>query len=147
MVQRAQGERAPINRLANQYTPVFTLLTLAIAGAVLSLTGDTVRALAVLVVATPCPLIIATPLAVLSAINRAASLNIIVKSGAAIEQAGQVRTVVFDKTGTLTVGEPVLSEIRCFEGDPGTLLAGAAAVEPGTHAQRGSRRTSWPARS
>jgi heavy metal translocating P-type ATPase len=129
MVQRAQGERAPINRLANQYTPMFTLLTLAIAGAVLSLTGDTVRALAVLVVATPCPLIIATPLAVLSAINRAASLNIIVKSGAAIEQAGQVKAVVFDKTGTLTVGEPVLSEIRCLNGSPGSLLAGAAAVE------------------
>lgn len=135
MVQHAQGERAPINRLANQYTPLFTLLTLAIAGGVLAVTADAVRALAVLVVATPCPLIIATPLAVLSAINRAASLNIIVKSGAAIEQAGRVDTVVFDKTGTLTSGEPTLGEVRCFPNtpapfdEPDALLAMAAAVE------------------
>lgn len=113
MVQQAQGERAPINRLANRYTPWFTLLTVCTAGGVLLL-GDPVRALAVLVVATPCPLIIATPLAVLSAINRAAAYNIIVKSGASVEQAGEVKTVVFDKTGTLTVGTPHLSEIRLW---------------------------------
>jgi heavy metal translocating P-type ATPase len=135
MVQRAQGERAPINRLANQYTPLFTLLTLAVAGLVLLVAHDTVRALAVLVVATPCPLIIATPLAVLSAINRAASLNIIVKSGAAIEQAGAVDTIVFDKTGTLTSGQPTLDEVHCFAdapapfNDPDRLLQEVAAVE------------------
>src|SRR6185295_15643729 len=83
----------------------------------------------------PCPLIIATPMAVLSAVNRAASLNIIVKSGAAIEQAGQVHTVVFDKTGTLTSGEPSLSELRCFAGNAppfdgeDALLEAVAAVE------------------
>ncbi|HLV81129.1 MAG TPA: heavy metal translocating P-type ATPase, partial [Chthonomonadaceae bacterium] len=99
------------------------------------LTRDSVRALSVLVVATPCPLIIATPLAVLSAINRAASLNIITKSGAAIEQASAVDTVVFDKTGTLTSGEPALSEIHIFADDsassynPDTLLQAAAGVE------------------
>ncbi len=132
MVQTAQGERAPINRLANQYTPAFTLLTLSIAALVLLFTHSGVRALSVLVVATPCPLIIATPLAVLSAVNRAASLNIIVKSGAAIEQAASINTVVFDKTGTLTSGQPKLSEVRCFDGEslaPDMLLAGAAAVE------------------
>jgi heavy metal translocating P-type ATPase len=135
MVQQAQGERAPINRLANQYTPYFTLLTLAISAGVLLAVHNPVRALAVLVVATPCPLIIATPLAVLSAINRAASLNIILKSGAAIEQAGEVDTVLFDKTGTLTLGEPTLTEIRCFDADPhlarhpDRLLQGVASVE------------------
>lgn len=135
MVQQAQGERAPINRLANRYTPPFTALTLLIALLVFFITRDSVRALSVLVVATPCPLIIATPLAVLSAINRAASLNIITKSGAAIEQAGAVDTVVFDKTGTLTGGEPALSEIRVFSDDqallfsPETLLQAAAGVE------------------
>src|SRR5579884_2237564 len=135
MVQQAQGERAPLNRLANRYTPPFTALTLLIALLVFLLTRDSVRALSVLVVATPCPLIIATPLAVLSAINRAASLNIITKSGAAIEQAGAVDTVVFDKTGTLTSGEPALSEIRVFTDDapslysPETLLQAAAGVE------------------
>jgi heavy metal translocating P-type ATPase len=135
MVQQAQGERAPINRLANRYTPAFTLLTLAIAGLTLLLTHSTLRALAVLVVATPCPLIIATPLAVLSAINRAASLNIIVKSGAAIEQAGRVDHIVFDKTGTLTSGLPSLSALRVFPetgaifANAEALLAAAAAVE------------------
>ena len=135
MVQQAQGERAPINRLANRYTPVLTLLTLVIAGGVWLVTRDSARALSVLVVATPCPLIIATPLAVLSAINRAASLNIIVKSGAAIEQAGAVDTVVFDKTGTLTSGQPSLSEVRIFVEaddlfpDANALLQAASAVE------------------
>jgi len=119
MVQRAQGERAPINRLANQYTPAFTAVTLLVTGAVLLFTHDPVRGLSVLVVATPCPLIIATPLAVLSAVNKAASMNIIVKSGAAVEQAGSVTTVVFDKTGTLTSGQPVLTDI-CGLVDPHT---------------------------
>ncbi len=119
MVQQAQGERAPINRLANQYTPAFTLLTFAAALAAYALSGEPLRALAVLVVATPCPLIIATPLAVLSAVNRAAALNIIVKGGAAIEQAGAVETVVFEKTGTLTTGQPVLDEVRFLAELPG----------------------------
>jgi heavy metal translocating P-type ATPase len=135
MVQRAQGEKAPINRLANQYTPAFTLLTLAVSTLAYAATHDSSRALAVLVVATPCPLIIATPLAVLSAINKAASMNIIVKSGAAIEQAGVVDAIVFDKTGTLTSGQPVLSEIHCYAGETPTpngaddLLQSAAGVE------------------
>jgi heavy metal translocating P-type ATPase len=141
MVQHAQGERAPINRLANKYTPAFTILAFVLAVGAGILSHDPVRAVAVLVVATPCPLIIATPLAVLSAINRAAAINIITKSGAAIEQAGDVDTVVFDKTGTLTIGTPVLGaiwlvgpddELRPGETDPAradALLAGAAAVE------------------
>ena len=135
MVQQAQGEKAPINRLANRYTPIFTLITLLVAGATIAVEHNSIRALAVLVVATPCPLIIATPLAVLSAINRAASMNIIVKSGAAIEQAGAVDTLVFDKTGTLTSGQPVLSEIHCYEGEMPTpigaeeLIRASAAVE------------------
>jgi heavy metal translocating P-type ATPase len=114
MVQRAQGERAPINRLANRYTPVFTAATLLIAAGIYLFTHDPVRSLTVLVVATPCPLIIATPLAVLSAVNKMASLNIIVKSGAAIEQSGNVDVVMFDKTGTLTSGDPALSDIRAL---------------------------------
>ncbi len=129
MVQEAQGERAPINRLANRYTPLFTFFTLFMALGVWLLTHDGARTLAVLVVATPCPLIIATPLAVLSAMNSAAALNIIVKSGAAIEQAGAVQSIVFDKTGTLTCGQPSLSEIRSFKGEEQELLEGVAAVE------------------
>ncbi len=135
MVQQAEGEQAPINRLANTYTPAFTILTMLVSGLALLVTHDTHRALAVLVVATPCPLIIATPLAVLSAINRAASLNIIVKSGAAIEMVGEVDIVVFDKTGTLTSGQPAISEIVCYDGlnrvqnGADSLLKDAAAVE------------------
>lgn len=135
MVQQAQGERAPINRLANAYTPFLTLVTLTLALFVLLLTHDAVRALSVLVVATPCPLIIATPLAVLSAVNHAAALNIIVKSGAALEQAGAVRSVVFDKTGTLTGGKPSLSAVHCFLNAPPSfdrpeaVLKAAASIE------------------
>jgi heavy metal translocating P-type ATPase len=135
MVKQAAGERAPINRLANRYTPVFTALTLIVAAVTLLITREPLRSLSVLVVATPCPLIIATPLAVLSAINKAASMNIIVKSGAAIEESGRVDQVVFDKTGTLTSGIPTLSEIRLFEqasADFATedfLLQAAAGVE------------------
>lgn len=132
MVQQAQGERAPIQRLADRYTLPFTLLTITSAGLLWLGFHDPVRALAVLVVATPCPLLIATPVAVLSAVNRAAALNIIVKSGAAIEQAASVQAVLFDKTGTLTVGEPTVSEVRGYgrwRDAPDELLAGAAALE------------------
>ncbi len=135
MVKQAQGERAPINRIANRYTPVFTLITLTAAALTFLLTRDPSRSLSVLVVATPCPLIIATPLAVLSAINRAAALNIIVKSGAAIEEAGRVNCIVFDKTGTLTSGTPTLSDIRLFPeaashfANSDSLLQAVACVE------------------
>ena len=132
MVQNAQGERAPINRLANRYAPYFTAIALAIAGLALVWQRDATAALAVLVVATPCPLIIATPIAVLSAVDRAAAMNVIVKSGAAIERAADVRTVVFDKTGTLTVGEPRLVAVEPLRGDApheDELLAAAAAIE------------------
>lgn len=135
MVQNAQGERAPIHRLADRYTPFFTLFTITVALVTYLVRRDPTQALAVLVVATPCPLIIATPLAVLSAINRAASLNIIVKGGAAIEAAASVRCVLFDKTGTLTVGTPTLSEVRLIGeyADPQDaerrVLAEAASIE------------------
>ncbi len=135
MVQAAQGNRAPINRLANQYTPFFTVLTILMTVLTAIVAKDYHRALAVLVVATPCPLIIATPLAVISAINRAAFLNIIVKSGAAIEQAGTVKTVVFDKTGTLTSGQPTLASLTIFPDqklkypDRDVLLQNVSCVE------------------
>jgi heavy metal translocating P-type ATPase len=135
MVQEAGGEKAPINRLANRYAPAFTVFTLALAGGVFLITHSSARALSVLVVATPCPLIIATPLAVLSAINRAAALNIIVKSGAAVERAGEVAALVFDKTGTLTSGSPSLIDIYLFDaeadvaGGRDEILRQAASVE------------------
>ncbi len=135
MVQQAQEEKAPISRLADRYAPGFTVITLLICALVLVLTirdgqVDWVRVLSVLTVATPCPLIIATPLAVLSAINRAARLNIIVKSGASIEQAGSIKTVIFDKTGTLTIGKPSFEQVVSAKaGDEQRLLTLAASVE------------------
>ena len=75
----------------------------------MGLTGNTTSVLAVLVVATPCPLILATPIAVIAGISRAADLGVIVKTGAALEQVGRARAVVFDKTGTLTLGHPTVA--------------------------------------
>src|SRR5690242_20086153 len=85
---------------------------------------------AVLVVATPCPLILATPIAVIAGISRAADLGVIVKTGAAIEQLGRARVVVFDKTGTLTLGHPIVERIGATDGaPPDEVLRLAAAVE------------------
>ncbi len=129
LVRKAQGERPPIQRLADRYAIWFTPITAAIAIFSFILTRSVDAFLAVLVVATPCPLILATPLAVISGVNRAAKENIIVKSGAAIEQIGRGRVVIFDKTGTLTYGTPVIDRVVCFDGDRGEMLRLAASVE------------------
>ncbi|GER90700.1 cation transporter [Dictyobacter vulcani] len=111
LVTEAQQQKAPIHRLADRYSIVFTFLAISLATAAWILSGNQVYALAVLVVATPCPLILATPIAIMSGINIAARNGIIVKSGAAIEQLGEVTVAVFDKTGTLTLGMPKVSSI------------------------------------
>jgi heavy metal translocating P-type ATPase len=111
LVEEAQTRKAPIHRLADRYAVAFTAVTVTAAGMTWLLSGSPVDALAVLVVATPCPLILATPIAIMSGIDRAARLGIILKSGAAMEQLGEVDTAVFDKTGTLTLGMPELVEI------------------------------------
>ena len=129
LVRRAQSERPPIQRLADRYAIWFTPIVAGIAAFSLALTRSVDAFLAVLVVATPCPLILATPLAVISGVNRAAKESIIVKSGAAIEQIGKGRVVVFDKTGTLTYGTPVIDRLVSFEGREGEMLRLAASVE------------------
>lgn len=111
LVQEAQEQKAPIHRLADRYSIHFTLITLILASLAWFLSGHSVYALAVLVVATPCPLILATPIAIMSGIDTAARYSVIVKSGAVIEQLGQINAAVFDKTGTLTLGMPHLSAI------------------------------------
>ncbi|HLB53466.1 MAG TPA: heavy metal translocating P-type ATPase [Chlamydiales bacterium] len=111
MVKRAQEEKAPIQRLADRYAVYFTPFTLLVAGIGFFLTQDVTIALSVLVVATPCPLILATPLAVICAINRAAEASIIVKGGAPIEQVASIQAALFDKTGTITFGTPVVEKI------------------------------------
>lgn len=111
LVKKAREEKAPIQRLADRYAVWFTPITLAMCGLGWLLTQNPQTILSVLVVATPCPLIFATPVAIISGINKAAKQSIIVKSGAAIEQLSKVDAVVFDKTGTITYGTPVVEDI------------------------------------
>ena len=130
LVENARRERAPLQRLADRYAAWFTPVTLLACGAAWLITRDVSSVLAVLVVATPCPLILATPVAVIGAISRVAELGVIVKSGAAIEQLGRARVVVFDKTGTLTLGRPAVRRIHAREGyDSAEVLRLAGAVE------------------
>lgn len=130
LVRDAQESRAPMVRLADRFAIPFTAVSLAIAGAAWGLSGDSTRFAEVLVLATPCPLLIAAPVAFLGGISRAAKAGIIVKGGAVIEQLARARSVAFDKTGTLTRGQPVLVEVRPAAGiDPERLLRWAASAE------------------
>src|SRR5690348_11627317 len=107
-----QRRRGPGDRLGAWYTPL--ALGLAIAASIFS--GQPERFLAVLVIATPCPLLIAIPVAVIGAISLSARRGIIIKNPAILEQIDRCRTLIFDKTGTLTYGKPALSEILCAPG-------------------------------
>lgn len=130
LVKEAQQQKAPIQRLADFYAVLFTPLTLLISALGYFYTKDPTTILSVLVVATPCPLILATPLAVLSALNKAAKLGIIMKGGIPIEQVGRAKAVVFDKTGTITFGTPFIEEIIALnDEEKETLLYKAAVIE------------------
>lgn len=130
LVRTAQSSKAPIQRVADRYAVWFTPFTIAVCVAVYAITGDPLRLLAVLVVATPCPLILATPVAIIGGVNRAAKLGIIIRRGDAIEALASIDTAVFDKTGTLTVGSPRLVEVRALGGDDErAVLELAATVE------------------
>ncbi|WP_374953428.1 HAD-IC family P-type ATPase [Arthrobacter sp. N199823] len=134
LVQDASNSRAPVVRLADRYAVPFTLLALAIAGVAWLLSGDALRFAEVLVVATPCPLLIAAPVAFLGGMSRSARNGIIVKNGGTLELLARVKTVVFDKTGTLTQGHPKLEEVIVSPANQGfpdakELLALAASAE------------------
>jgi len=130
LVRAAETQRAPFIRLADRYAASFLPLTLAIAAGAWAASGDAVRAVAVLVVATPCPLILAAPIAIVSGVSRAARAGVIVKGGTAIERLGEARTVLLDKTGTLTLGEPAVQEIvPLVEERPEDVLRLAASVD------------------
>ena len=104
LVRDAEQSQAPFVRMADRYAAVFLPVTLVVAGAAWAMSGSPRRAVAVLVVATPCPLILAAPIAFVAGVSRAAREGVIVKGGAVIEALGRARTVLFDKTGTLTLG-------------------------------------------
>ena len=133
LVRTAQSHKAPLQRMADRYAIWFTPITILACIATFALTRDWTRVLAILVVATPCPLILATPVAFVGGINRAARRHIIVRNGGALERLTGVTTAVFDKTGTITVGEPRLDRMRVVGGhDAETVLRLAAAVEQGS---------------
>jgi heavy metal translocating P-type ATPase len=130
LVRAAETQRAPFVRLADRYAAIFLPLTLAISALAWALSGDAVRAVAVLVVATPCPLILAAPIAIISGVSRAARAGVIVKGGAAIERLGEARTVLLDKTGTMTLGTPAVQEVVSLDGeDEDEVLRLAASVD------------------
>lgn len=116
LVGNAAASRAPVVRLADRYAVPFTFLALALGGGAWLLSGEASRFAEVMVVATPCPLLIAAPVAFLGGMSRAARNGIIVKSGGTLEQLARIRTAVFDKTGTLTQGRPTLAEVRTAGG-------------------------------
>ncbi len=130
LVEAAQRVRAPMARLADRYAIVFLAVTIALAAAAWWISGDPIRAVAVLVVATPCPLILAVPVALVSGLSRAAKLGILIKGGKAIENLARVRALVIDKTGTLTVGQARIVTMKTAAGvSEDELLRLAASLD------------------
>ena len=116
LVQAAENSRAPVVRLADRFAVPFTAVSLVLAGAAWTISGDPTRFAEVLVLATPCPLLIAAPVAFLGGLSRAARSGVIMKNGTVIEQLARLRSAAFDKTGTLTQGRPDLVAVRPADG-------------------------------
>lgn len=134
MVAAAQTSKAPFIRLADRFAMFLLPATLLVAGIAWQISGDPIRALAVLVVATPCPLILAAPVAFVGGVSRAARFGVLMKGSAALEALAQVRTAVFDKTGTLTQGGAELMEIETAPGgDDSEALRLLASLEMASH--------------
>ncbi len=133
LVRQAQASQAPVARLADKFALPFTVLSLLIAGIAWAVSGDPVRFAQVLVLATPCPLLIAVPVAFLGGMSRASNAGVVVKGGAVLEQLAKVRSVAFDKTGTLTAGQPKLVGIRSQWDHDELLQLVASAEQYSTH--------------
>lgn len=133
LVRKAQASKSPLQRLADRYAVWFTPFTIAVCAITFIISRSWVDVLAVLVVATPCPLIIATPVAMIGGINRAARAKILIRNGAALESLSAATTAVFDKTGTLTVGKPAVHRVVALPGfTEDQIFLFAAAVEHGS---------------
>lgn len=139
LVREASASRAPVVRLADRYAVPFTAFAFLLAGTAWLFSGDPARFAEVLVVATPCPLLIAAPVAFVSGMGRAAKAGIIIKNGGTLEKLSRVKVAAFDKTGTLTGGRPVLLEIRpagsagARLGPDGLLRLAASAEQYSSH--------------
>lgn len=130
LVRQAQENRAPVVRLADRYAIPFTAVSLAIGVGAWIASGEALRFAEVLVLATPCPLLLAAPVAFMGGMSRAARNGVIVKGGSVLESLSRVRTAVFDKTGTLTHGRPTIARIHAEDPfDDDTLLTLAASAE------------------
>ena len=130
LVAQAEGEKAPFVRMADRYAAFFLPVTAVVAALAWAASGDPVRALAVFVVATPCPLILAAPIALMSGLSRASRAGIVVKGGGALERLGNARTVLLDKTGTITLGQPELDRVVPLNGhDADETLRLAASLD------------------
>ena len=117
LVREAQAQNAPFVRMADRWALAFVPLTLVTAAAAWAVSGDAVRAVAVLVVATPCPLILAAPIAIVSGLSQAAHRGVIVKGGATLEQLAGAEVLLLDKTGTLTTGRPAVNRVVAGAGE------------------------------
>ena len=134
MVTAAQTAKAPFIRLADRYALLLLPLTLIVAGAAWLLSGDPIRGLAVLVTATPCPLILAAPVAFIAGVSQAARRGILIKGGAPLEALARTHTVMFDKTGTLTVGGARLVAVETAPGESADeVLRLAGSLEQASH--------------
>ena len=129
LVREAEEKKAPIIRLADRYSVYFTAITFVLAFFAWGISKDPLRVFAVLVVATPCPLILATPIAIISAISKSAKKGIIIKDGGAIEQLSEARSFVFDKTGTITLGVPTVSGAEAQWITESELIKKAASLD------------------
>ncbi|MFM9848838.1 MAG: heavy metal translocating P-type ATPase [Hyphomicrobiaceae bacterium] len=134
MVTTAQTAKAPFIRLADRYALLLLPVTLLVAAAAWFVSGDPIRGLAVLVAATPCPLILAAPVAFIGGVSQAARRGILIKGGGALEALARTHTAMFDKTGTLTVGGARLVAIETAPGEsPDEVLRLAASLEQASH--------------
>ncbi|HWS58707.1 MAG TPA: heavy metal translocating P-type ATPase, partial [Actinotalea sp.] len=131
LVEQAQASSAPFVRTADRVALYFVPLTLLVAGLAWAVAGDPVRAVAVLVVATPCPLLLAAPIAIMSGLSRSARAGVVVKGGGALEALAAGTVMLFDKTGTLTQGRPALTDVVTAgpEIDADELLRLAASLD------------------
>lgn len=130
LVKAASQSQAPFVRLADRYAVPFTIFAYVIAGGVWIISGDPVRFLEVIIVATPCPLLLAAPIAIISGMSRATKHGIIVRNGGALERLAEARTIALDKTGTLTHGKLTVKGIKALKPfDEAAVLTAAASLE------------------
>jgi heavy metal translocating P-type ATPase len=130
LVRSASSTESPFVRLADRYSVPFTVIAYVIAGSAWYISGHAIRFLEVIVVATPCPLLLAAPIALISGMSRAAKYGIIVKNGSALEKMAESRTIAFDKTGTLTNGVIKIEAVKTFgTSSTETVLSLAASIE------------------